>query len=127
MLIYDPQKGLEPDVWLSLDESERIDLVRSYHKKLGVQLPNEKLHALFHVVVENQVALCDETPIKGTLVRLMNEGLSRHDAVHAIGSVLADQIYETSKSGSTVENPEHEYYSKLNYLTAASWLSNADE
>ncbi len=127
MLRYDPQKGPDPDVWLGLDESERIDLVRSYHKKRRVKLPNDKLHALFHVIVENQVALCNETPVKGTLLRLISEGLARHDAVHAIGSVLAAQIYETSKSGSEVENPEDEYYSKLNSLTAASWLSNADE
>ena len=33
-----------------------------------------------HVVVENQVALGEATPVPATLDRLMDEGLDRHDA-----------------------------------------------
>ncbi len=50
-----------------------------------------------HVVVENQIAMGDEIPVRDTLVRLMSEGLDRHDAVHAIATVLTNLIYASSK------------------------------
>jgi hypothetical protein len=42
---------------------------------------------VFHVIVENQAAQGLETPVRRTLARLQAEGLSRHDAVHAVGSI----------------------------------------
>jgi hypothetical protein len=49
-----------------------------------------KLHGLAHVMVENQIALGDPPvpAIREALVRLMGEGLDRHDALHAVGSVV---------------------------------------
>jgi hypothetical protein len=52
-----------------------------------VRLPNAQLHAVIHVVVENQLALGEEVVVE-TLARLQREGLGRHDGVHAIGSFL---------------------------------------
>jgi hypothetical protein len=34
-----------------LDEQERVDLVRDYHRRAPIRLPNEKLHAILHVIV----------------------------------------------------------------------------
>ena len=45
---YDPLEAPNPEEWLKLDEQERIDLVRDYHRRAGIQLPNEKLHATLH-------------------------------------------------------------------------------
>jgi hypothetical protein len=50
---------------------------------------NDRIGATVHVIVENQVALGDAFPAKAVLIRLMNEGLDRHEAIHAIGSVLS--------------------------------------
>jgi hypothetical protein len=47
-----------------------------------------RAHAANHVIVENQLAMGDATVVPATLARLMQEGLDRHDAIHAIGSVL---------------------------------------
>jgi len=46
------------------------------------------MHGVAHVIVENQIAAGDSTVEPVTLARLMREGLDRHDAIHAIGSVL---------------------------------------
>jgi hypothetical protein len=46
-----------------------------------------------HVIVENQVALGEAYPVQSVLLRLMEEGLDRHDAIHAIGSVLAERLF----------------------------------
>jgi hypothetical protein len=59
---YDPLEAPDPDEWLELDEQERIDLVRDYHRRAGIRLPNEKLHATLHAIIEAQIALGDETP-----------------------------------------------------------------
>ncbi|MGZ8403660.1 MAG: hypothetical protein ACXWVR_10460 [Rhodoplanes sp.] len=61
---YDPLEAPEPEEWLAIDEAERIHLVQDYHRRARVRLPNEKLHSVFHVVVENQIVLGDEIPVQ---------------------------------------------------------------
>jgi hypothetical protein len=75
-----------------------------------------------HVVVENQLALGDSFPAKSVLARLMSEGLDRHDAIHAIGSVLAGQIFDALKHKDPTRDLNAEYQQKLKALTAQSWL-----
>ena len=41
--------------------------------------------------------LVNEPVVVEILKRLRNEGLSRHDAAHAIGSILAAQVYNVLK------------------------------
>lgn len=77
-LQYDPLEAPEPEEWLAIDEAERIHLAQDYHRRTRVRLPNEKLHAVFHVVVENQIALGDEMPVQSTVQRLMAEDLHSH-------------------------------------------------
>ena len=43
-----------------MDEGERLALVETYHRRVGDEPPNEQVHAIVHVIVENQVALGDE-------------------------------------------------------------------
>ena len=118
---YDPQNPPDRDGWLSLDESERIELVLQYHRHARVRLPNARLHAAMHVVVENQVAMGDEIPVERTLRRLQTEGLDRHDAVHAVGSILAKHMYELMKEGPPPGDPNVEYLAELEQLTAENW------
>ena len=114
----------EPDsnTWLGLDEDTRIDLVVTYHRRRHPRTPRVRLHATFHTIVENQVA-ADERVVVETLKRLRNEGLSRHDAVHAIASVLAAQVYDVLKheQPETGKDPNEVYAAELRQLTAASW------
>jgi hypothetical protein len=118
---YDADELPDPDAWLELDEAERIDLVIDYHRRTGVQLENPEPHAIAHVVVENQVALGDATPVPETLDRLMNEGLDRHDAVHAIGSIFMNIALEAVDDRDGDVNAK--YNRELSVLTAAGWRS----
>jgi hypothetical protein len=124
---YDPHAAPDPKEWLALDEDDRLDLVRRYHEDAGIHLPRVDLHSIAHVVVENQIALGDELPVERTLRRLMAEGLDRHDAVHAIGSVLTGVIYDISRDTLTDADPNPAYFAELERLTAAGWLKSADE
>ncbi|WP_246740347.1 SEC-C metal-binding domain-containing protein [Bradyrhizobium sp. LCT2] len=127
---YDPLVEPHPDQWLALDEQERIDLVLAYHRHAGIRLPREQLHAVIHAIVENQIADA-ELPVRRTAQRLMSEGLDRHDAVHAIGSVLAghinDQMREIKSDADHADmppdrDPNADYFAELEALTAEGWL-----
>ena len=89
MMKYDPDRTPNPEAWLVLGEGERIEQVFAYHRRLPAKLPNARLHAAFHVVVESQLAAGVEV-VRQTLGRLKAEGLDRHEAMHAVGSVLAE-------------------------------------
>jgi len=120
-LQYDPDQPVDPDTWLKFDESERIEAVKQYHRRANVRLPNERLHAVTHVIVENQLALGEACPVESVLFRLMEEGLDRHDAIHAIGFVLAERLFAGLTEKSQPADLNAEYFEKLNRLTAASW------
>jgi hypothetical protein len=98
MECYDPDKPIDPKEWMALDEGERDYLVKQYHRKKRIKMPDLRMHAMFHVVVENQIALGDDIPARKTLARLMREGLSRHD-----------------------------YYRQLEDLTSEGWLNSSND
>ncbi len=121
LLRYDPQEDIDSDAWLALDESERERLVVRYHRRRRIRLPNETVHALIHVMVENQVALGDAFPARGVLLRLMSEGLDRHEAVHAIGSVLSRTLFTALREKNVQGDLNADYIEKLKSLSAESW------
>ena len=120
---YDASKAPDPQEWLELDESERLDLVISYHKRAKLPVgESNRLHAVAHVIVENQIAMGDATVVPATLDRLMREGLDRHDALHAIGSILVGIVFDAIKSPKGKEiDVNAQYGRELAQLSAASW------
>jgi hypothetical protein len=118
---YDPEVSPVPTDWLRTDEGDRIQLVVAYHGRKNIQLPDAQLHAVVHVVVENQLALGDKVVVD-TLARLQAEGLSRHDALHAIGSILAEKLYELMRDDEGATGQSYgRYLERLHTLTARSW------
>ena len=119
---YDPDIQPNAKAWLELDEQERITLAERYHRRAKIELPNVKAHAAFHAIVENQLALGLES-VARAVPRLLKQGLSRHDAIHAIASVLADHLYEqaNSKTEDTTEVVQARYDSAVERLTAKEW------
>jgi len=121
---YEADKAPDPEEWLELDESERIDLVIDYHRRAKKPVgQDKKLHAIAHVIVESQVAMGDATVVPAKLNRLMQEGLSRHDAIHAIASVLMGIIVDMFKNRDKQVDINAQYGRELSELTAASWQS----
>jgi hypothetical protein len=123
---YNPLQAPEPEGWLSLDEAERIRLAEQYHRRARIRMPNIEAHAAIHVAVENQVALGDEIPVWAMLDRLMSEGLDRHDAIHAIGLVLSEHIYDLVQGRAPTLDPNATYYAALERLTAEYWRHSGD-
>ena len=112
--------------WLELDENERIDAVVDYHRRAGVKLEDLKLHAITHVVVENQVVLGEPTPVSATLNRLVDEGLDRHEAIHAIGSILMSIVFDVSHDPAVGGDINARYNRELAKLTAAGSRSQVE-
>jgi hypothetical protein len=123
---YDPTRPVDTEEWSQLDEGEQIELVEEHHRRAGIRLPNLRLHAGLHVTVENQVLLGEETPIAAALQRLMGEGLDRHDAIHAIASVLSSVVYD-AVTRKEARDLKAVYYSEVSRLTAESWRSQAGQ
>jgi hypothetical protein len=121
---YDPDRAPASADWLATDEGERIELVSAYHRKRQIKVPNAQLHAVIHVIVENQLALGEEAVVDA-LARLQTEALSRHDAVHAIGSVLAGDLYELMRDGADTGDVYSRYLGRLEKLTAAQWRADS--
>ena len=121
---YDPDKAPAPDEWLALDEGERIYMVERFYEEAGVRLPNLSAHAAFHAIVENQLVLPNQVVVRETLKRLVREGSSRHDAVHAIASVLAVWVHELLQTAASAAGSEANYHAQLRRLTAKRWRSD---
>jgi len=121
---YDPDVVVDPQKWLALPEAERLRLVQSYHVASRIKVPRMKAHAAMHATVENQVA-SGFGPSTRALVRLQEEGLSRHEAVHAIAYVIAQFIFELNQGQSSEEQTTFQarMNAAIDKLHAAQWLS----
>jgi uncharacterized protein YoaH (UPF0181 family) len=121
---YDPEIQPNAEDWFALDEQERISLAERFHRRAKIDLPSVKAHAAFHAIVENQIAL-NLGPAVRAIPRLMKQGLSRHDAIHAVASVLTDQLYEQAKAEShdSAEVLQARYDAEVERLNAKEWLA----
>ena len=122
MLIYDPEQKPNASEWLALGEHVRIDLAYRFHKAARIKAPNEKAHAVFHAIIENQIAENIETIVRA-VSRLQMGGLSRHDALHAIAAVMAEHLHEVMATENSSSIPNESYFAAVERLTAKGWLN----
>jgi hypothetical protein len=78
------------DLWDRLDEVTDEELERDGS--------NPILHVIIHQTVENQIAANEPPETAKTLERLLSQGKTRHEAVHEIGAVLAEEMFGIMKS-----------------------------
>jgi hypothetical protein len=124
---YDPDRPPAPPEWLALTEDERLDIVLAHHANTGTRLPNARLHAAIHVVVENQLAQGEPGAVGDTLRRLQREGLTRHDAIHAIGATVTELLLELSSApGADAKATTARYIERLSELSARDFLESGE-
>jgi len=119
---YNPNKAVDPENWLALDETTRIELVHDFHIGLDHELTDDalSLHSSIHVIVENQLAMGVDL-IPETIAKLMRQGLNRHEAIHAIGAIISGDIFDVM-NGDAEEFSPKKYRRKLEKITAKRWL-----
>jgi hypothetical protein len=81
------------DLWSRLDEITDDELA---------QTPvNPVLHVLMHQIIENQIAGQTPPQAAATFNQLIQQGFTRHEAIHQIGKALAEnmqQMIETDQN-----------------------------
>lgn len=119
---YDPIRGPDVEEWLAAAEGERLLAVQAYHEEAGITLPRVRAHAVFHAAAENQLAEGYPGAVRA-LVRLTAGGVDRHEAIHAIGSVLLHHMHDLMK-GRAASFDEAAYTRDLDALDPERWRSD---
>jgi len=122
---YDADRTPDPEAWRDADEGERLAAVDAHHRAPAgphPPTPRARLHAALHLVVENQLASGEPPQARRALDRLVRGGLSRHEALHAIGSLVASAT-QGALSGARFDAGA--YGRALDALTPESWRASA--
>ena len=99
---YDPDVAPDSVEWLALSEAERIEVIEEHHRESGIPAGNMTAHAGIDAAVETQLA--EGLPeVRHALDRLVNGGVPRPEALHAIGAVLAEEIFKVLKHGKSFD------------------------
>ncbi|MEI8704258.1 hypothetical protein [Pseudoalteromonas sp. B62] len=119
---YNPNQPVNSKNWLALDEAMRIELVHDFHSAFDLEMADEalNLHSTIHVLVENQLAMGAEL-VPETIAKLTRQGLDRHEAIHAIGALISEDIFD-ALNGNAKEFSQKKYRRKLEKITAKRWL-----
>jgi hypothetical protein len=119
---YNPNVAPNPGDWLGLPEHERMRIVSTFHMVHRLKAGDAKGHAAMHVIVENQIAI-GFGPTVRAMARLQTQGLSRHDALHAIGSVVSNHMFEAMRKPAKADSGtlQSELNAAIERLDAASW------
>jgi hypothetical protein len=119
---YDADRAPDPGAWLEAGEAERLAAVELHHRGLAphARTPKPRLHAAIHQVVENQLALDQPPEARRALARLVAGGLPRHEAIHALGLLVANAT-AAAMEGRTYDVATHAR--ELDALTVEGWKS----
>lgn len=119
---YNPEKQPLSADWLAMPEGERIRIFSTHHMVNREKSGNAKAHAAIHVIVENQVAT-GFGPTMRAFERLMKQGLSRHDSIHAVGSVLSEYMFSALREPATADSAalQSQINAAIERLDAESW------
>lgn len=101
---YDGHVAPDPEIWLSLDEMERVEAVVVWHMSPDGpgafrQREDAFRHALLQAVVETQLCLADPPHIRPAIARLEREGFDRFRAVLGVQLVLASFLGRPDMAG----------------------------
>lgn len=101
--------------------SLRDKIVEEHAKAPHPNLDREalKAHLIIHEMVEGQLAAKDPPEVAEVLHHLLAGGLNRHEAIHAIGTVVAHEAYQIMKDGGQLDRKR--YLKALKELTVESY------
>lgn len=117
---YNPHQAPDPEEWLAMDETERLDLVVAFHRNTGFEMESLTAHSNIHVVVENQLA--EKIPeVLAAYRKLRQKKVDRHSAIHAIGAVVSELIFNAGKGIDMGSDPNAYYHRLLKKIKPSDW------
>lgn len=133
---YDPSRGPDPS-WAQLPLDERIRQVEGFHRRhrppasfaagpSWLAEASDLDHALAHVWAEGMLLSSqpEYDPLRSQVSRLIEEGLDRHEAVHAVALTWMESVQRTAMVR-LKDNPVAEMCRDLEELTAERWRSRS--
>jgi len=108
-----------------VDQTTLLERLRQEHVQAGHPGgagERLRLHLAIHMVVETQLADRGPAAAGETLSRLLEAGLTRHDAIHAIGTVASEEVL-ACLSDPARKYDETRYVARLGQLDPAALLA----
>ena len=117
---YSPNTPPDPEEWLSIDDSEKQVIVEAGLQAIEAGIGEGfTFHCVTHIIVENQVAANDaDVPTGQVIDSLMEQGLDRHEAIHAVGSVIMTTMHSMVQKKEVFDPAAN---------AADMWALNADD
>jgi hypothetical protein len=117
---YDPNASPDPEVWASIETQEKYDRVLAWHHAGNLTVDDINAHVAIHCVVEDQI-IDDRTPeVREAVSRLMERGLTRHSAVHAVAALMIPDLFGLPDS---IQAPTKSAYRQaLKQLDTRQWV-----
>ncbi|MFH1809069.1 MAG: DUF1841 family protein [Pseudomonadota bacterium] len=117
---YDADRGPDVGLWLALNQADMIAAVEYFHLRQHLRRRSEALrsHAVLHMAIETQVAEGQPPEAQQALRRLQKQGVDRHEAIHALGSVLSSHL---GKALQTDRFDDEAYAGALAVMDATTW------
>ena len=104
-----------------------IRIVEAHRRRQRIKLPRSTLHATIYVVVENQIAIGEDVVIEA-MARLQREGLTRHESLHAVGTILTEQLYALMKGDiAPGSDSNSRYRERVKHLSAGDWRNSGND
>jgi hypothetical protein len=91
------------DLHPELDPLWELGELSATPQEVNGMVVNPFIHTALHVLVEKQLLTKSPPEIVDALSRLTEQGIDRHEAVHAIASVYADLYFTTFRRGQQFE------------------------
>lgn len=104
------------DLHPELDPLWELGEMSATPQEINGTVVNPFIHTALHVLVEKQLQSKSPPEIADALNALLNRGIDRHEAVHAIASVYAELYFTTFRRGQQFE--ELTYVELLKQLVA---------
>lgn len=129
-LVYDPSTAPDVETWLRYHVRERELAVRRAHEKAKGAHPKLGIkdigrHDIEHQVVESWIAR-DAHDAPRALERLCSAGLTRHEAIHALGDAFARVLQRDMETMEAEGEVDEDIAGELAAVTPDAWRGTAN-
>jgi len=102
-----------------MDELDRFALVESYHRNAGISQHEAARNLTRHRRKSGRARR--SVPVRNTLEHQINERIDRHEAIHAVASVLIEFISDVVRGSSAQFDPKRPVLHRAGRADGESW------
>ncbi len=103
------------DLHPEFEEVWSMGEMAAYPQEINGEIVSPFVHTVLHTIVDSQIRTEQPECVEKTFKRLSEQGMSEHEALHAIIAVYADLHFSSVRQGSPFDQLDYE--SRLDYLS----------